>query len=104
MPEQRQEVAEAEENSGMESRDKHGEQQRQRIHLQQDTQAVGRSGCFLLHSDSVARMGILSQDGRRIPKIPAIKRRLGNACHAASDQLPSNPRLVHDHDATDSRR
>ena len=61
-PEPLQEVAEAEENSGMEGRDKHGEQQRQRIHLQQDTQAVGRSGCFLFHSDSVARMGILSQE------------------------------------------
>ena len=59
MREQRQEVAEAEENSGMESRDKRGEQQRQRIQLQQDTQAVGRSGCFLLHSDSVARIRIL---------------------------------------------
>ena len=32
-----QEVPEAKENSGMESRDKHGEQQRQRIHLQQGT-------------------------------------------------------------------
>ena len=53
-PEPRQEVAEAEENSGMEGRDKHGEQQRQRIDLQQDTQAVVRSGCFLLHSDSAA--------------------------------------------------
>ena len=39
------------------ARDKHGEQQRERIHLQQDTQAVGRSDCFLFHSDSVARMG-----------------------------------------------
>jgi hypothetical protein len=55
-------VSDAEENSGMEGRDKHGEQQRQGIHLQQDAQAVGRSGCFLLHSKSVARMGILSQD------------------------------------------
>jgi hypothetical protein len=57
-----QEVAEAEENCGMEGRDKHGEQQRERIDLQQDTQAVGRSGCFLLHSDSVAPTGILSQE------------------------------------------
>jgi hypothetical protein len=31
-PELLQEVAEAEENSGMESRDKHGEYKRQRIH------------------------------------------------------------------------
>ena len=55
MPEQRQEVAEAEENSGMEGRDKRGEQQGQRIYLHQDTQAVVRSGCFLLHSDGAAR-------------------------------------------------
>src|SRR4029453_13544580 len=62
-----QEVPEAEENSGMKGRDKHGEQQRQRIELQQDTQAVGRSGCFLLHSDSVVWMAIFVPRGCRSP-------------------------------------
>ena len=47
---QRQEVAEAEENSGVDGRDKGGEQERQRIGQQQDTQAVVRSGCLRLHS------------------------------------------------------
>ena len=56
--EQRQEVEEAKDNSGMESTDKHGEQQRRRIHLQLYTRAIGGSGCFLFHSGSIARMGI----------------------------------------------
>ena len=90
--EQRQEVEEAKDNSGMESTDKHGEQQPQRIHLQQDTQEVGRSGCFLIHSDSVASMGILSQDIVASGVIPATKRRRGQP---ASHRHP-NHRQQHD--------
>jgi hypothetical protein len=63
LPEQRQEVAEGEENSGMESRDKRGEQQRQRVDPQQkDTRAAVRSGCFVLHSDSLASDWLTSQE------------------------------------------
>ena len=73
MVEQRQEVEEAEENCDMEGRDKHGEQQRQRIHLQQDTLPVVSSGCFLLHCDSLAADRDFVPTVVASRKIPAIK-------------------------------
>jgi hypothetical protein len=46
----------------MESRDKRGEQQRQRIDPQLHMKGVVRSGCFLLHTGCAAQMGVLSME------------------------------------------
>jgi len=65
-PEYRKEVGEAEENSGMEPRDRRCEQQRQRIDAQPDMEGVVRSCCFLLHTEGAARIGRLPTTRRRL--------------------------------------
>jgi hypothetical protein len=65
-PEYQKEVGEAEDNAGMQRRDKGGEQQRQRIDSQLHMQGVVRSGCFLLHTDGAAWIGRVSTTRRTL--------------------------------------
>jgi hypothetical protein len=65
-PEYQKEVGEAEDNAGMQRRDKHGEQQGQRIDSQLHMQRVVRSGNFLLHTDGAAWIGRFSTTRRTL--------------------------------------
>ena len=65
-PEYQTGVGEAEDNAGMKRRDKHGEQEGQRIDPELHTQRVVRSGNFLPHTDGAAWIGRFSTTRRTL--------------------------------------